>query len=99
MAETVQPLLHCLGCSMSKRQVKPINRSTDSRAVKKLLRVFLDLGGKKQFKSIGGSLYLVHPHYRRRLLPLDACIFSEARLTPPKNWSGFGGLSNEGGAV
>jgi hypothetical protein len=48
------PLLPYLGCSMSKGQVKPISKSTDTRAAKKLFRLFLDLGGRMQFKSIGG---------------------------------------------
>ena len=51
------PLAPCLGCSMSKGQVKPIKTHTDSRAVKKLFRTFLDLGGKMQFKSLGGNWY------------------------------------------
>ncbi|CAB1096963.1 unnamed protein product [Ectocarpus sp. CCAP 1310/34] len=51
------PLLPCLGCSMSKGQVKPISKSTDTRAAKNLFRLFLDLRGRMQFKSIGGNWY------------------------------------------
>ena len=52
------PLAPCLGCSMSKGQVKPIKTHTDSRAVKKkLFLTFLDLGGKMQLKSLGENLY------------------------------------------
>ncbi|CAB1119814.1 unnamed protein product [Ectocarpus sp. CCAP 1310/34] len=51
------PLLPCLGCSMSKGQVKPISKSTDTRAANKLFRLFLNLGGRMQFKSIGGNWY------------------------------------------
>lgn len=54
---TKDPLRSCFGCSMSKGQVKPVKRSTDNRAAKKLFRLFLDLGGRMQFKSIGGSWY------------------------------------------
>ncbi|CAB1099797.1 unnamed protein product [Ectocarpus sp. CCAP 1310/34] len=51
------PLLPCLGCSMSKGQVKPVQKSTSTRAVKKLFRVYLDLGGKMKTRSIGGNWY------------------------------------------
>lgn len=54
---TEGPLLPCLGCSMSKGQVKPIMKSTSARAVKKLFRIFLDLGGRMKFRSIGGNYY------------------------------------------
>ena len=37
--------------------MKPVKTHTDSRAVKKLFRTFLDLGGKMQFKSLGGNWY------------------------------------------
>lgn len=51
------PLRNCLGCSMSKGQVKSVKKVTDNRAVKKLLSIFLDLGGRMQFVSIGGNWY------------------------------------------
>ncbi|CAB1112933.1 unnamed protein product [Ectocarpus sp. CCAP 1310/34] len=51
------PLLSCTGCSMAKGQVKAVQRFTDTRAVKKLFRVFIDLGGRMQFHSIGGRWY------------------------------------------
>ncbi|CAB1110128.1 unnamed protein product [Ectocarpus sp. CCAP 1310/34] len=42
---------------MSKGQVKPVQKSTSTRAVKKLFRVYLDLGGKMKTRSIGGNWY------------------------------------------
>ena len=45
----------CRGCSIAKRLRKPIARSTDTRANKKLERVFVDLSGKTAVPSIGGS--------------------------------------------
>ena len=47
----------CHGCSMAKGLRKPIARSTHTRAVKKLQRVFVDLSGKMTVSSIGGKWY------------------------------------------
>ena len=46
----------CTGCSMSKAFRKGIARETKSRSDKKLGRVFVDLGGRKDVASIGGKL-------------------------------------------
>ncbi|CAB1112185.1 unnamed protein product [Ectocarpus sp. CCAP 1310/34] len=51
------PLLPCLGCSVFKGQVKPVQKSTSTRADKKLFRVYLDLGGKMKTRSIGDHWY------------------------------------------
>ena len=45
------------GCSMAKGLRKSIARSTDTRADKKLERVFVDLSGKTAVPSIGGKRY------------------------------------------
>ena len=50
-------LHECRGCSMAKGLRKPIARSTHTRAVKKLERVFVDLSGKRPVPSIGGKRY------------------------------------------
>ncbi|CAB1112722.1 unnamed protein product [Ectocarpus sp. CCAP 1310/34] len=42
---------------MSKGQVKPVQKSTSTRAVKKLFRMYLDLGGKMKTRSFGGNWY------------------------------------------
>ena len=48
-------LHECRGCSMAKGLRKPIARSTDTRADKKLQRVFVDLSGKMAVPNIGGK--------------------------------------------
>ena len=50
-------LHECRGCSMAKGLRKPIVRSTDTRADKKLQRVFVDLSGKMAVPSIRGKRY------------------------------------------
>ena len=47
----------CRGCSTAKGLRKPITRSTDTRADKKLERVFVDLSGKMAASSIRGKRY------------------------------------------
>ena len=47
----------CKGCSLAKRIRMPIPSKTSNRAVERLFRVFLDLGGKKHVKSIGRKKY------------------------------------------
>ena len=48
-------LHECWGCSMAKGLRKPIARSTDTRADKKVERVFVDLSGNMAVPSIGGK--------------------------------------------
>ncbi|CAM9437793.1 unnamed protein product [Pylaiella littoralis] len=50
-------LHECRGCSLAKGLRKPIARSTHTRAVKKLQRVFVDLSGRMATESIGGKRY------------------------------------------
>ena len=50
-------LHECRGCSMAKGLRKPIARSTQTRADKRLQRVFVDLSGPMAVKSIGGKRY------------------------------------------
>ena len=45
----------CKGCSLAKGIRMPISSKTSNRAVKRRFRVFVDLGGKKHVKSIGGK--------------------------------------------
>ena len=45
----------CKGCSLAKGIRMPIPSKTSNRAVKRRFRVFVDLGGKKHVKSIGGK--------------------------------------------
>ena len=45
------------GCSLAKGIRMPIPSKTSNRAVKRLFRVFVDPGGKKKVKSIGGNKY------------------------------------------
>ena len=47
----------CKGCSSAKGIRMTIPSKTSNRAVKRLFRVFVDLGGKKHAKSIGGKEY------------------------------------------
>ena len=58
----------CTGCSMSKAFRKGIARETKSRSDKKLGRVFVDLGGRKDVASIGGKHYpmIVKDDFTRR---------------------------------
>ena len=50
-------LHECRGCSMAKGLRKPIARSTQTRADKRLQRVFVNLSGPTAVKSIGGKRY------------------------------------------
>ena len=50
-------LHECRGCSMAKGLRKPIARSTQTRADKRLQRVFVGLSGPMAVKSIGGKRY------------------------------------------
>ena len=50
-------LHECRGCSMAKGLREPIVRSTDTRADKKLQRVFVDFSGKMTVPSIRGKRY------------------------------------------
>ena len=52
-------LHECRWCSMAKGLRKTFARSTDTRADKKLERVFVDLSGKMAVPSIGGERYTV----------------------------------------
>ena len=45
------------GCSLAKGIRMPIPSKTSNRVVKRLFRVFADLGGKKHVKSIAGKKY------------------------------------------
>lgn len=58
----------CAGCSMSKAIRKGIARETKSRPDKKLGRVFVDLGGRTGFASVGGKYYpmIVKDDFTRR---------------------------------
>ena len=47
----------CTGCSMAKAFRKGIAHETKSRSDKKLGRVFVDLGGRKDVESVGGKYY------------------------------------------
>lgn len=47
----------CTGCSQGKGLRKAIPSSTSTQATRKLERLFLDLSGKKDVASIGGSYY------------------------------------------
>ena len=47
----------CKGCSLAKGIRMSIPSKTSDRAVKRLFRVFMDLGGKMHVKSIGGKKY------------------------------------------
>ena len=49
----------CKGCSLAKVIRMFIPSKTSNRAVKRLFRVSVDLGGKKHMKSIGGKKYLM----------------------------------------
>ena len=58
MGVTLKEELHeCKGCSMAKGIKMPIPSKTHGRAVKRLLRVFVDPGGKKHVTSMGGNKY------------------------------------------
>ena len=58
MGVTLKGELHeCKGCSMAKGIRMQIPSKTHGRAVKRLFRVFVDLGGKKHVASMGGSKY------------------------------------------
>ena len=57
----------CTGCSMGKGLRKAIPSTTTTRATEKLGRVFVDLSGKKDVASIGGSHYcmIIRDDYTR----------------------------------
>ena len=58
MGVTLKGELHeCKGCSMTKGIRMLIPSKTHGRAVKRLFRVFVDLGGKKRVASMGGNTY------------------------------------------
>ena len=58
MGVTLKGELHeCKGCSEAKGIRIPITSKTHGRAVKRLLRVFVHLGGKKLVASMGGNKY------------------------------------------
>ncbi|CAB1113285.1 unnamed protein product [Ectocarpus sp. CCAP 1310/34] len=58
----------CTGCSMSKAFKKGIAHETKCRSDKKLGRVFVDLGGRKDVASVGGNHYpmIVKDDFTRR---------------------------------
>ena len=47
----------CTGCSVAKAYRKGIAHETNCRSDKKLFRVFVDLGGRKDVASVGGKEY------------------------------------------
>ena len=55
------------GCSLAKGIRTSIPSKTSNRAVKRLGRVFVDLGGKKHVKSAGGKKYpmIIRDDYSR----------------------------------
>ena len=57
----------CKGCSLAKGIRMTIPSKTSNRAVERLSRVFVDLGGKKYVKSIGGKKYpmIIRDDYSR----------------------------------
>ncbi|CAN0364711.1 unnamed protein product, partial [Scytosiphon promiscuus] len=57
--KTSGTLRECYGCSMAKGLSRPIARSTHTRAVKKLARVFVDLSGRAALPSLGGKWYIM----------------------------------------
>ena len=58
MGVTLKGALHeCKGCSMAKGIMTPTPSKTHGRAVKRLFRVFADLGGEKHVASMGGNKY------------------------------------------
>ena len=58
----------CTGCSMSKAIRKGTSHETKRRSDKKLGRVFVDLGGRKDVASVGGKHYpmIVKDDFTRR---------------------------------
>ncbi|CAB1120053.1 unnamed protein product [Ectocarpus sp. CCAP 1310/34] len=66
--ELVGEMHECTGCSMAKAVKKGIARETKSRSDKKLGRVFVDLGGRKDVASVGGKHYpmIVKDDFTRR---------------------------------
>ena len=57
--ESVGYMRACTGCSMSKAIRKGNSHETKRRSDKKLGRVFVDLGGRKDVASVGGKKYLM----------------------------------------
>ena len=55
--ELVGDMHACAGCSMSKAVRKGISHENKRRLDKKLGRVFVDLGGRKDVASVGGKHY------------------------------------------
>ena len=52
-------LHECKGCSMAKGRMKPIAKTSKSRADKRGGRVFLDVCGRKSVRPIGGKEYML----------------------------------------
>ena len=68
MGVTLVGQLHeCKGCSLAKGIWMSIPSKTSNRSVKRLVRVFVDLGGKKHVKSAGGKKYpiIIRDDYSR----------------------------------
>ena len=65
----------CTGCSMAKAYRKGIAHETKCRSDKKLGRVFVDLGGRKDVASVGGKEYpmIVRDDCIRRTWYMDVC--------------------------
>ena len=66
--ELVGDMHACTGCSMSKAIRKGISHETKCRSDKKLGRVFVDLGGRKDVASVGVKHYpmIVKDDFTRR---------------------------------
>ena len=66
--ELIGDMHACTGCSMSKAIRKGIAHETKRRSDKKLGRVFVDLGGRKDVASVGGKHYpmIVKDDFTRR---------------------------------
>ena len=66
--ELVGDMHACTGCSMSKAVRKEISHETKRRSDKKLGRVFVDLGGRRDVASVGGKHYpmIVKDYFTRR---------------------------------
>ena len=65
---TLEGKMHeCKGCSLAKGIRMSVLSKTDNRAVKRLSRVFVDIGGKRNVTSVGGSKYpmIVRDDYSR----------------------------------
>lgn len=51
------PLINCVGCSMSKGQVKPVKRARTTAQLRRFFAFFSMWGGRMQLKSIARSWY------------------------------------------